>query len=355
MQTALLFLEKIWYNQKEVTGKSEYQVKTLRPLPAYNPLTANSNSMSDSDLREPRHIAVMPDEVLQWLAPKAGGIYIDGTLGAGGHAALIGEAVWENEKKHANCEKESIPGYVVAFDRDAGAVGYAKNRFAGTNVRPYHANYRDVAIALDQLGIESVDGMLLDLGLSSDQLADDARGFSFDASGELDLRFDTSEGKPMWEWLEFLSEERIADLIYQYGEERCSRRIARVIVERRKFGTPLRTAGELAQLVRRCVPHRPGKTRIDPATRTFQGMRIFVNDELGALEDFLKESPNRLKPGGRIAIISFHSLEDRIVKTAFRDNPLLEAVTRKPVEPTETEIAANPRSRSAKLRVARRV
>ncbi len=313
--------------------------------------------MGESDLSEPVHIAVMPDEVLRLLAPKAGGVYIDGTLGAGGHSALIGETIRENEEKYAN-DNDASPltaGYVVAFDRDAAAVGHAKKRFAGTNVRPYHANYRDVAIALDQLGLEKVDGMLLDLGLSSDQLADVTRGFSFEASGELDLRFDTSEGRPMWQWLEFLSEERIADLIYRYGEERCSRRIARAIVERRKFETPLRTAGELAQIVRRCVPHKPGKTRIDPATRTFQGMRIFVNDELGALEEFLKTAPKRLKPGGRIAIISFHSLEDRIVKTAFRDDPSLEVITRKPVEPTEEEIVGNPRSRSAKLRVAQRI
>ena len=313
--------------------------------------------MTQGGLSEPQHIAVMPNEVLQMLAPKAGGIYVDGTLGAGGHSALIGESILANKAACTNCSNEKIPtpGYVVSFDRDADAVLLAKNRFAGTNIRPYHANYRDVAIALDQLNIENVDGMLLDLGLSSDQLADDTRGFSFDATGELDLRFDTSEGRPMWQWLEFLSEERIADLIYRYGEERCSRRIARAIVERRKFDKPIRTADELAQLVRRCVPHKPGKTRIDSATRTFQGMRIFVNDELGALEEFLKTAPKRLKPGGRLAIISFHSLEDRIVKTAFRDDPLLEVVTRKPIEPSEMEIADNPRSRSAKLRVAQRV
>ena len=313
--------------------------------------------MAQGGLSEPQHIAVMPNEVLQMLAPKAGGIYVDGTLGAGGHSALIGESILVDEANYINCSNPELPtpGFVVSFDRDADAVLLAKNRFAGTNVRPYHANYRDVAIALDQLNIENVDGMLLDLGLSSDQLADDTRGFSFDATGELDLRFDTSEGRPMWQWLEFLSEERIADLIYRYGEERCSRRIARAIVERRKFDKPIRTADELAQLVRRCVPHKPGKTRIDSATRTFQGMRIFVNDELGALEEFLKTAPKRLKPGGRLAIISFHSLEDRIVKTAFRDDPLLEVVTRKPIEPSETEIADNPRSRSAKLRVAQRV
>lgn len=313
--------------------------------------------MTRDDISEPQHIAVMPDEVVQMLAPKAGGVYIDGTLGAGGHSALIGEAIRENEKNDTEYTDKAKynAGYVVSFDRDAAAVSHAKMRFAGTNVRPYHANYRDVAVALDQLGMENVDGMLLDLGLSSDQLADHSRGFSFDADGELDLRFDTSEGKPMWQWLEFLSEERIADLIYRYGEERCSRRIARAIVERRKFDKPIRTAGELAQLVRRCVPHKPGKTRIDSATRTFQGMRIFVNDELGALEEFLKTAPQRLKPGGRIVIISFHSLEDRIVKTAFRDDPLLEAVTRKPIEASEEEIARNQRSRSAKLRVAQRV
>lgn len=313
--------------------------------------------MNDDGLSEPQHIAVMPDEVVQMLAVKSGGVYIDGTLGAGGHSSLIGKKVLGEEEKSEECadKPDRECGYVVSFDRDADAVLRAKKRFAETNVRPYHANYRDVAVALDQLGIENVDGMLLDLGLSSDQLADHSRGFSFDADGELDLRFDTSEGRPMWQWLEFLSEERIADLIYRYGEERCSRRIARAIVERRKFDSPIRTAGELAQLVRRCVPHKPGKTRIDSATRTFQGMRIFVNDELGALEEFLKTAPKRLRPDGRIAIISFHSLEDRIVKTAFRDDPLLEVVTRKPIEASEDEIAQNPRSRSAKLRVARRV
>ncbi|MDR1491630.1 MAG: 16S rRNA (cytosine(1402)-N(4))-methyltransferase RsmH [Planctomycetaceae bacterium] len=302
--------------------------------------------MSDEIVPELRHIAVMANEVLRTLAPKPDGVYVDGTLGAGGHSGLIGETILNDV---TNVNKS---GYVISFDRDAKAVAVAQKRFAGTNVHPYHADYRDIDIALDQLGVQNVDGMLLDLGLSSDQLDDAERGFSFDASGDLDLRFDISEGRPMWEWLGFLTEERIADLIFQYGEERYSRRIARAIVERRENRQPIRKANDLAQLVRRCIPHAPGKTRIDPATRTFQAMRIFVNDELGALEEFLKTAPARLNTGGRMAIISFHSLEDRIVKTAFRENPALNVLTKKPIEASDAEVGRNPRARSAKLRVA---
>ena len=309
----------------------------------------------DGDFSEPIHVAVMPNEVLQGLVPKAGGVYLDGTLGAGGHSALIGEAICLAEATleiKGGCVKS---GYVISFDRDAKAVRLARKRFEGTNVKPYHANYRYISIAFKQLNIEHVDGMLLDLGLSSDQLADRSRGFSFDADGDLDLRFDDLEGQPMWEWLEFLTEERIADLIFRYGEERYSRRIARAIVERRNERKPVRKANDLADLVRRCVPKKHGKPGIDPATKTFQGMRIFVNDELRALEEFLKFAPVLLKPEGRIAIISFHSLEDRIVKTAFRDHPLLEIVTKKPVGASDEEVAQNPRARSAKLRVAQKI
>jgi len=310
--------------------------------------------MSDETVPELRHVAVMADEVLRMLAPKTGGVYVDGTLGAGGHSGLIGRAI-ENGVNTNNVSANNKIGYVISFDRDAKNVNVAKNRFAGTNVRPYHANYRDIDVALDQLGVRSVDGMLLDLGLSSDQLDDQERGFSFDANGDLDLRYDTSEGQPMWEWLGFLTEERIADLIFRYGEERYSRRIAQAIVERRENRQPIRKADDLAQLVRRCIPHAPGKTRIDPATRTFQAMRIFVNDELGALEEFLKTAPSRLNVGGRIVIISFHSLEDRIVKTAFRDNPMLNNLTKKPLEAADAEIERNPRARSAKLRAAEKI
>jgi len=194
---------------------------------------------------------------------------------------------------------------------------------------------------------------VLDLGLSSDQLADQERGFSFDAEGELDLRFDTDSGEPAWRLIARLDATLLANMIYEYGEERHSRRIARAIVERR-IEKPIRTAGDLAEIVRRAVPRTPDSRRIDPATRTFQALRIAVNDELGSLEKALADFPNYLKPGGRLAVISFHSLEDRLVKNAFRDDPRYEVLTRKPLLPSEAEIQRNPRSRSAKLRVAAR-
>jgi 16S rRNA (cytosine1402-N4)-methyltransferase len=184
-------------------------------------------------------------------------------------------------------------------------------------------------------------------------LADESRGFSFDAAGELDLRFNREEGEPAWRLLARLPEKEIADLVYEYGEERYSRRIARQIVEQRK-GMPIRTAAELAALVRRCVP-RSDKERIDPATRTFQALRIAVNRELESLKLALARFPDRLTDGGHLAIISFHSLEDRLVKQSFRDDSRLEAVTKKPVTASDAEVRRNPRSRSAKLRAARRV
>ncbi|MDR1959339.1 MAG: 16S rRNA (cytosine(1402)-N(4))-methyltransferase RsmH [Planctomycetaceae bacterium] len=287
------------------------------------------------------HISVMPDEVVEYLALKPGGVYIDGTLGAGGHSERIAISLGEG-------------GSVISLDRDAGAVRKAKERFQGTCVKPYQANYRDILTVLEQLNIETVDGMLLDLGLSSDQLADRERGFSFDADGLLDLRFDTTEGRPAWQWLEFLSEERIAQVIFEYGEERYSRRIARAIVKTRKKNQKPYVAAEFANLVRECVPQPPGKARIDAATRTFQALRIFVNDELGALGEFLKSAPEKLKPNGRLVILSFHSLEDRIVKNAMRECEILNVVTKKPIESSEEEMERNPRARSAKLRCAER-
>jgi 16S rRNA (cytosine1402-N4)-methyltransferase len=197
-----------------------------------------------------------------------------------------------------------------------------------------------------------VHGVLLDLGLSSDQLADHERGFSFDADGTLDLRFDTSQGEPAWHLLGRLNERRLADILFQLGEERFSRRIARRIVETRR-SAPIRTASQLAELVRRCVP-RAKNHRIDPATRTFQALRIAVNDEMGALEAALEQIPDCLLDGGRLAVISFHSLEDRRVKRAFRDDARYMILTKKPIRPIESETLRNPRSRSAKLRVAER-
>ena len=194
---------------------------------------------------------------------------------------------------------------------------------------------------------------MLDLGLSSDQLADRDRGFSFSADGPLDLRFDPTSGEPARRLINRLSVEHLTQLISAYGEERYSPRIARAIVEQRRQ-RPIETAAELAALVRGCVPAPPGGSRIDPATRTFQALRIAVNDELKSLEIALRRIPDCLRPGARMAIISFHSLEDRRVKEAFRTDDRLKVLTRRPVRPDDEEMAGNPRSRSAKLRVAER-
>jgi 16S rRNA (cytosine1402-N4)-methyltransferase len=283
------------------------------------------------------HLPVMLCEVLEGLQPKPGDVFVDGTLGGGGHARALAERVGPS-------------GTVIALDRDPAAIEAAKTLLPHSPVRPFQGNFCDLPEILVELGVEAVDGILLDLGLSSDQLADSERGFSFSATGPLDLRFDPTRGKPAWRMLQRISAEHLADLIYQYGEERYSRRIARAIVERRQ-DEPIETAADLAELVRRCVP-RSRHDRIDPATRTFQALRIAVNDELKSLEIALRRLPDCLRPGGRLAVISFHSLEDRRVKEAFRDDQRLTVLTRKPLTPSDAETAVNPRSRSAKLRIA---
>jgi 16S rRNA (cytosine1402-N4)-methyltransferase len=221
-------------------------------------------------------------------------------------------------------------------------------------VRLAQANFCDLPEVLQALEIEQVDAVLLDIGLSSDQLADDSRGFSFNSDGPLDLRFDPTEGTPAWRLLERLSAEHLADMIYEFGEEKFSRRIAKAIIERRREN-PVRTSRELAELVDRCVPRSRDTERIHPATRTFQALRIAVNDELKSLEIALRRIPDCLRPGGRLAVISFHSLEDRRVKEAFQNDMRLKVLTRRPLRAEESETAKNPRSRSAKLRVAERV
>jgi len=286
------------------------------------------------------HVPVMLAEVLEHLQPKPGGVFVDGTLGGGGHTRALAERVGPT-------------GRVIAVDLDSESIRRAERELAGMPVSVVNANYADIPEILDEAAVGAVDGILLDLGLSSDQLADESRGFSFQAGGELDLRFDPEHGEPAWRMLERLSEEHLADLIYHYGEERFSRRIARRIVEQRR-SNPIRTAEQLADLVRSCVPRSRGHN-IDPATRTFQALRIAVNAELDALKSALRRLPDCLKPGGRLAIISFHSLEDRLVKVAFRDDPRLKAIMRKPVQATEEEVSRNPRARSAKLRVAERM
>jgi 16S rRNA (cytosine1402-N4)-methyltransferase len=243
-------------------------------------------------------------------------------------------------------------GLVIALDRDPTAVERAAERLQGLPVRAVHANYSDLPEVLAELNIEAVDGILLDLGLSSDQLADSSRGFSFHSTGPLDLRFDTSRGEPAWKLLDRMSAEHLADLIFRYGEERYSRQIARRIVESRQL-KPIRTAAEFAELIRRAVPPARDK-RIDPATRAFQALRIAVNEELKWLEVGLRRFPECLRPGGRLVVISFHSLEDRIVKEALRKDDRWQVLTKRPIRPSDEEIGSNPRSRSAKLRVAQR-
>jgi 16S rRNA (cytosine1402-N4)-methyltransferase len=243
---------------------------------------------------------------------------------------------------------------VIALDRDPAALAAAERNLAGLPIKLSHCNFSDVPEVLHEVGIEHLDGIVLDLGLSSDQLADESRGFSFQSAGPLDLRFDPTSGEPAARLVNRLSEQHLADLIYEYGEERCSRRIARAIAERRRE-REIVTAGDLAEIIRRAIPRAKQETRIDPATRTFQALRIAVNEELRSLQTALQRLPDCLRPGGRLAIISFHSLEDRRVKESFRDNPRLKNLTRKPIRPSDSEISVNPRSRSAKLRVAQRV
>jgi len=287
----------------------------------------------------PLHLPVLPNEIVHWLNPQPGQIVVDGTLGGGGHTRLLAERLQGS-------------GYVLAVDRDPAAVQAAEQNLRGLNVKVAAASYIDLAELLHELGVPMVQGIVLDLGLSSDQLADEQRGFSFRSSGPLDLRFNPEEGEPASRLLARLRENELADIIFQFGEERFSRRIARQIVAARE-GSPVQTAEQLAALVRRCVPR--SKDGIDPATRTFQALRIAVNQELKTIQLALERLPALLAPGGRLAIISFHSLEDRLVKEAFRNDARLNVLTKKPLTATPEELATNPRSRSAKLRVAERI
>lgn len=294
------------------------------------------------------HIPVLANEIIEWLTPPRSRdeadspiILVDGTLGGGGHTRLLAALVGDR-------------GRVLAVDRDPEAVARAEVTLQGMPVLVAESSYTDIPELLQDSGIDKVDGILVDLGLSSDQLEDDQRGFSFKMDGPLDLRFNPTEGKSAAQLIKRISPEHLADIIYQYGEERFSRRIARAICERQRT-KPIVIASDLADIVRRSVPAAARHQKIDAATRTFQALRIAVNEELQQLELALKRLPDCLRVGGRFAAMSFHSLEDRLVKNAFRDDPRMEQLTRKPVVASEAEVAANPRSRSAKLRIAERV
>ncbi|MGE5250114.1 MAG: 16S rRNA (cytosine(1402)-N(4))-methyltransferase RsmH [Bacteroidota bacterium] len=302
------------------------------------------------------HQPVLYKEIIHALHPQSGGHYLDGTLGAGGHARGILEAC-------------SPDGRLLGLDVDPQALALARETLApfGERARLVQASYETLSAQLAAIGWKAVDGVLLDLGASSMQFDRPERGFSFLQDGPLDMRFGPAAPHSAEELVNGLATGELADLIYRYGEERESRRIARAIVNAR----PLRTTRELAAVIKAAVPRRGD--RIHPATRTFQALRIAVNGELAALENALPQAAASLKPGGRLAIISFHSLEDRMVKEYIRReskdlvNPPYERiyeverrasmkeVVRKPIVPSEEEIAANPRARSAKLRIAEKL
>jgi 16S rRNA (cytosine1402-N4)-methyltransferase len=291
-------------------------------------------------MNDVRHVSVLPREVIELLDPQPGQVVVDVTAGVGGHSALLWERIQPG-------------GTLIVLDQDPTMLAIARERLSDPRIIWKHANFEDLCAVLDELKIPAVDAILADLGFCSDQLGDPARGLSFQTDGPLDMRLDPTRGEPASALIRRLSEKDLADIFWQYGEERFSRRVARRIVETRKE-TPITTTGQLAELVRRCVPRSRGHS-IDPATRVFQALRIAVNDELGALERFLQVAFDRLKPGGKLAIISFHSLEDRIVKQAFRKSPeSVKELTRKPIAASDEEMRNNPRSRSAKLRVARK-
>jgi 16S rRNA (cytosine1402-N4)-methyltransferase len=304
------------------------------------------------------HTTVLLNEAIDALGSELAGTYVDGTFGRGGHSRLL-------------LSRLSPEGRLIAFDKDPQAVA-AATEGDGAIVDPrfsiIHASFADMRGALASRGIEQVDGVLLDLGVSSPQIDDPSRGFSFRFDGPLDMRMDTTRGESAADFLARADERLIAQVVRDYGEERFASQVSKAVVARRESGSPVRTTAELAQLVARAVKSRePGQ---DPATRTFQALRIFVNAELEELEQGLKAALDLLAPGGRLAVISFHSLEDRIVKTFIAHESREEIDRRAPfapprrtlrlkpiarIKPSQAEIAANPRSRSAVLRVAERL
>jgi len=286
----------------------------------------------------------MPDEIVTNLTEINPEVVVDGTFGAGGHSRRL---------LAANPQPDLV---LIGLDRDPMVTHqYEQRPFDDPRMTLFVGSYEKTPQAMKAMEVDSIDAMVLDLGLSSDQLANRQRGFSFThEESPLDLRFDQETGHTAAEWLAWSNEKEIADAIYQYGEERCSRRIAREVVARRRREDPVRTVGQMSEVCRQCVP-RSRNHDIHPATRTFQALRIVVNDELGALERTLSKAADWFKPGGRFAIISFHSLEDRMVKQAFRDDERWSPLTKKPLRPTDQEVSSNPRSRSAKLRIAERI
>jgi len=307
-----------------------------------------------------RHVPVMSAEVLRLLDPAPDGCYVDGTLGGGGHARAIADRLGPE-------------GCLIALDRDPRAVERARRRLEGVAPRVLllQRSFADLDAALGEAGAGEVDGVLLDLGLSSDQLAEDERGFSYQAEGELDMRFGPDGGRTALDLVADLSDRELGRLIGRYGEERWAGRIARFIKQAWRGGR-LRTTRDLVRCIEDAVPASARRRGPHPARRTFQALRIAVNDELAALEAVLPQALDRLAPGGRLCVISYHSLEDRIVKRFMTSmarecrcppnmpqcrcsGAQVRLLTRRPLRPTESETAANPRARSARLRAAERL
>lgn len=307
------------------------------------------------------HTPVLLDAVIEHLKPKPGGVYVDATVGGGGHAAAILAAAGEGAR-------------LIGLDQDPEAIAAAQQRLLpyGERVTLVRTNFRMLEGALASLGIVRVDGILIDLGVSSHQLDREERGFSYWGDAPLDMRMGPDASKTAAELLAELDAGEIAQILRDYGEERWAARIARFIVEERER-RPIQTAGQLVEIIKAAIPAAARREGPHPARRTFQALRIAVNDELGALQEVLEQGVRALQPGGRLVVISFHSLEDRIVKQYFATQargctcppqwpvcrcgktPAIKILTRRPVVPAQAEVEANPRARSAKLRAAERV
>jgi len=305
---------------------------------------ANSAPLSPtSSTQESKHKSVLLAEALYWLGVRPGGLYVDGTVGLGGHSYAI-------------LEKSSPNGFLIGFEWNESSLKLAKERlkvFEG-RYQIVRENFARIKEVLNELGKGPVDGVLVDLGLSSFLLEESGEGFSFLKDEPLDMRMDKRLSRTAKDLVNQLSRLQLEDLLKSFGEERFAARIAAAICEARRKA-PIRTTKELADLVYRAYPARARRAKIHPATKTFQALRIAVNKELDNLARFLKDAPDVLKPGGRLVVISFHSLEDRLVKRAFKEDSRLRALTKKPVVPKEEEIRENPRARSAKLRAAERI
>ena len=311
-------------------------------------------------MEQPRHVSVLLAECIENLNIRSDGIYVDGTLGLGGHSYEIASRLRE--------------GRLIGIDRDPSAIERAGKRLEPfrDRITLVHGNFGDVAQILDELGIAGVDGMLFDLGVSSPQLDEAERGFSYMLEAPLDMRMDSTAALSAYEVVNTWSEERLNRILWDYGEERYARRITAAILAAREKA-PIQSTAELVEIIRGAMPAAALREKQHPAKRSFQAIRIAVNDELGEVERMMETAPDKLSPGGRLCVISFHSLEDRIVKTGIarrengctcpREAPVctcgfvrtLRSVSRKPILPSEEEIERNPRSRSAKLRVAERV